>query len=388
VAAFQQGDFASAIAQLEALRQKYRNDPEILLYLNNARVGTAPAVTAAVVTPISDTPGAAQEILRGVAHLQDEYNANRGSNLPIRIVVADDRNDPERAKAIAQALAADSTVTMVIGHGTSTTSLAAAPIYEQNQLVMVAPTSTSTELSQIGPSDRNYLYRTIPSDQLTGTALARYALQSFKQVALFYNSESSYSNSLKTAFTSTLSLEGGQVVAEIDLAKEDGLSRLSSLSADAIVLLPDSKTFERAITIAKANNDRIPIIAGDAMYRIETLQQAGKEMQGAVLPAAWHRDKSSDPSFPERAASLWGGDVNWRTALSYDAARVLEALVQTGAKSRANMATRLAAGGVTATGVTGAITFLPSGDRNGQVVLVKIESGTRSKTGFDFVPLE
>jgi branched-chain amino acid transport system substrate-binding protein len=387
--AIQQGNFAAAIPKLEALRQKYRNDPEILIYLNNARIGTAPAVTVAVVSPMSDTPDAAQEILRGVAQLQDEYNnANNDSSLPIRLVVADDGNDPERAKAIAQTLVADTNIAMVIGHGTSTTSLAAAPIYEQNQLVAIAPTSTSTELSQIGPSNQNFVYRTIPSDQITGTALARYALKNFKLFAIVYNSESSYSSSLKTAFATTLSLEGGQVVEEIDLAQENSLSGLSNLSAEAIALLPDSKTLDRAIAIARANANRFPIIAGDAMYRIETLQQAGRELQGTVLPVAWDRNDSADPSFPGRAETLWGGDVNWRTALSFDAARVLEALVQTGATNRVDIASRLAAGDVVAIGVTGAINFLPSGDRDGKVVLVKIEPGTRSKTGYDFVPIE
>jgi branched-chain amino acid transport system substrate-binding protein len=388
-AALKQGNFAAAIPQLEALRQKYRNDPEVLIYLNNARLGTSPAVTAAVVVPASDTPGVAQELLRGVAQLQEEYNASRGGSLPIRLAIADDGNDPQRARDIARALAADERIRFAIGHGTSATSLAAAPIYSNHQLAMVAPTSTSTELTQAESGRHHYIYRTIPNDRVSGMALAYYLARGHhRNLAIFYNSQNSYSNSLKAAIATTWSRAGGQVSEEIDLAQPAaGVSRVGRLNADAIALIPDSQTFEQAIAVAKANRNRLPIIAGDAMYRAETLQQAGRALQGAVLPVPWYPSESADPSFPERAEFLWGGDVNWRTALSFDAARVLEALVQAGATSRADMVSRLSGGELSVTGVTGTIQFQSSGDRDGPVVLVKIEPGTRSKTGFDFVPV-
>jgi len=78
----------------------------------------------------------------------------------------------------------------------------------------------------------------------------------------------------------------------------------------------------------------------------------------------WHPLRSTPP-FAQNASSLWGGDVNWRTAL----------------------ATALWGQGFSATGSTGAVGFLPSGDRNATVQLVKVQPGTRSGTGFNLVPL-
>jgi branched-chain amino acid transport system substrate-binding protein len=255
--------------------------------------------------------------------------------------------------------------------------------------VLVSPTSTATQLTQLGSSRKNYVYRTVPNNQVMGTDLARYALRRFRQIAIFYDSQSSHSNSFKKSLVKTFQQEGGRVVEEIDLTQGDGgVERVGTLKADAIALLPDPLSVELAIAVAKANRNRLPAIGSVSMYRFETLQQAGRELEGAVLPAPWHPLTSADPSFPQRANSLWGGDVNWRTALSFDTGRVLQALVQEGVTSRAGIADRLADSNFSAQGATGTIQFLPSGDRIGQPLLVRIQPGARSKTGFDFVPIQ
>ena len=57
-----------------------------------------------------------------------------------------------------------------------------------------------------------------------------------------------------------------------------------------------------------------------------------------------------------------------------------------GTQGRVPLGQALAGQGFTATGTTGPISFLPSGDRNSNVLLVKVQPGSRSGTGFDFVP--
>ncbi|MCY7323974.1 MAG: ABC transporter substrate-binding protein [Phormidesmis sp. CAN_BIN36] len=393
-AAIAAGDMQTAISKLEAARQSSRNDPETLIYLNNARLGQAATLNVAAVVPATSSPSSAREILRGVAQAQDE--AIR-SGVPFKIVIADDNNDPNRAVAIANALVQDNSVLAVIGHGTSKTTLAAAPIYQQHQMVMIAPTSTSTELAQIPRgAGGNFIFRTIASDQFTGTTLARHMLSTGKRrAAVFYNSASSYSKSLQQAFATTLSLEGGEVVQEIDLAQGNATAQLSGSKADAIVLLPDAETLTQALEVAKTNANRLPLLAGDAFYRIESLQQGGQALNGLILPVQWHPLKSSNPQFAQAGSKLWGGDVNWRSAMGYDALQTLRAARSagnisptSGVQGRVAFAQALSGSNFTANGATEAIRFLPSGDRNGTIVLVKVQPGSRSGTGYDFVPLK
>ncbi|MEB3274518.1 MAG: ABC transporter substrate-binding protein [Prochlorothrix sp.] len=395
VAAFAAGDFATAATQWESSLQTQQNDPEARIYLNNAQVGSNPSFTLAAVVPISETPNPSLEILRGVAQAQEEMVA---AGVPVQVLIVDDGNDADLAVSIAQALVADSSVIAVIGHGTSTPSVAAAPIYTAGQLPMIAPTSTSTELTQLAKGDDgvNYIFRTIPNDQFTGTALARYALGTMgkKNAILFFNPNSSYSQSLKDAFVSTFNLEGGSISQEVDLSQGNPTEALATATGDLVVLLPNSSTFEPAVAVVKANQQKLPILAGDAFYRIESLQQVGAELQGAILSVPWHSQASPNAEFVSTSTALWGGLVNWRTALAYDVGQVFRSaqasanLVPTGdASLRSTLAQTIAQSGFQATGATGGIQFTPSGDRNGGVVLLTVQPGSTSGTGFDFVPM-
>jgi len=388
------GDMQTAISKLEAARQSSRNDPETLIYLNNARLGQKAALNIAAVVPATSSPSSAREILRGVAQAQDEAIQ---AGVPFKIVIADDKNDPNQAVAIANALTQDDSVLAVIGHGTSKTSIAAAPIYQQHQMVMIAPTSSTTELAQVPRgAGGNFIFRTVASDQLTGTTLARYMLSTGKlRAAVFYNSESSYSRSLQQAFSTTLSLEGGEVVQEIDLAQANTAAQLPSSNAETIVLLPDSETLTKAVEVAKVNANRLPLIAGDAFYRIESLQQGGQALNGLILPVQWHPLKSSTSQFSQTGSTLWGGDINWRSAMGYDALSALRSArslgnigPNSGVEGRVTLAQALVRSNFTANGASEEIRFLPSGDRNGQVMLVKVQPGSRSRTGYDFVPFD
>jgi branched-chain amino acid transport system substrate-binding protein len=90
--------------------------------------------------------------------------------------------------------------------------------------------------------------------------------------------------------------------------------------------------------------------------------------------------------FPQQARQLWGGDVSWRTAIAYDATQsLIEAIRQS--PSREGVQKALRSSDFSANGASGAVRFLPSGDRNAPVQLVKIVPGKRSGTGFDFVPV-
>ena len=354
-------------------------------------MGATPALGIAAVVPIGDNPNTARELLRGVAQAQEE---SIKAGVPIKVLIGDDRNEASQAAAIATALVQDPNVVGVIGHGTSTTTLAAAPIYQQGQLPMIAPTSTTTELATLPRQGENFVFRVIPSDQFTGTTLARHMLSLGKsKPIIFYNSQSSYSKSLQEAFSTTLGLEGGQVAKLVDLSQGNPSADLQGSGADAIVLLPDSATFEAAIAVAQVNQGQLPMLAGDAFYRIDALQKGGASLTGTVVTVPWHPLKSTPP-FAQSASSLWGGDVNWRTALSYDAFQTFLAAqsvsnitLASGLQGRVALGQALAGQGFSATGSTGSINFLPSGDRNSTVLLVSVEPGNRSGTGFDFVPL-
>ncbi|MCY7285178.1 MAG: ABC transporter substrate-binding protein, partial [Cyanobacteria bacterium CAN_BIN43] len=147
VAAIAAQNWSGAIASFQAALQNDRNDPESLIYLNNAKIGTQTADIIAVSVPATKSSNPALEILRGVAQAQSQVNQAGGINgKPLKVLIVNDDDDPNTAKEVATALVQDASVLGVIGHFGSDTTLAAGAIYQKGGLVMISPTSTSVQI--------------------------------------------------------------------------------------------------------------------------------------------------------------------------------------------------------------------------------------------------
>ncbi|MHC5831205.1 MAG: ABC transporter substrate-binding protein, partial [Nostoc sp.] len=87
----------------------------------------------------------------------------------LKVLIADDENDDEKAKKIASILVEQKHILAVIGHYASDLTLKTRDIYEKGELVSVSPGSTSAELPR--PGDR-FFFRTIPSLKVNTTTVA------------------------------------------------------------------------------------------------------------------------------------------------------------------------------------------------------------------------
>ncbi len=385
------GDYTRATAALEAARESDRSDPETLIYLNNARIGSAKSYTIATAAPLGDTFGSALEILRGVAKAQDDINQAGGINgVRLKVEIANDDNKRDTAQQIAKVLVNQPEVLGVVGHGTSDSTLAAASVYQENQLVLVSPLSSAVQLSNVG----SYVFRTMPSDRLTAKALSNYMLNTLKQrkVIVFFNSASTYSTSLKTEFKNALFYNGVELMDEFDLSRPDfdayeSVERAIAKGAKVIMLAPDSAVSDRALQVVQVNRRRLKLLAGDSISTSKILKVAGRDAIGTVI--AVPLDVAGSP-FEQQSESLWGHSaaISWRTALAYDATQTLIAAIRSD-PSRQGIQRILSQPGFVAAGANGQIQFLPSGDRKSGVRLVTVAptsiSGTTTYT-FKLLP--
>lgn len=390
VNAFASGQFPEAVTQLTAALQSDRNDPEALIYLNNARIGSQNAYSIAVSVPIGSDANGALEILRGVAQAQQEVNQAGGINgVPLQVVIANDENDPTTAQQVAQALVDNPKILGSVGHYASDVTLVAAEVYERGQLVTISPVSTSVKLSGFG----QHTFRTVPSDYIAARALANHMLTVLNQqnAAVFYNSQSGYSQSIKSEFTTALSLGGGQVTSEFDLSNASfsanrSVEQAIAQGATVLVLLANTGELDRALQVVQVNQAKLPLLAGDDVYAPTTLEVGGAQAEGMVVAVPWHILSNPQSTFVQKSRQLWGGDVNWRSAMAYDAAQALIMALKT-QPSRQGVQEALSNTSFSAEGATGTVRFLPSGDRNQAVQLVRVEAGSRSGYGYDFVPI-
>ena len=390
VIAFANQDYQQAVNYWQQSLEQFPNDPETVIYLNNALIGKSKSYNIVVSVPIGVDVNTAQEILRGVAQGQAEINAQDGINgIPLKVAIANDDNDPQVAQKLAQSFAENVDILGVVGHFSSDVTLDAASVYQKAGLVAISPTSTSVSLSQAG----DYIFRTVPSDRFAGNALAEYFLQQLhkQKAAVFYNSESNYSNSLKDAFITDLVSNGGEVVTEFDLSDSNfnpiqAVTQANNRQAETLVLLATSSTLDSALSVAKANQNNLPLLAGDDVYTAQTLKTAGEDTENMVVAIPWHIRGKVNADFPQAAFRLWKAEVNWRTALAYDATQVLIAGMKDN-PSRQGIQATLSAAQFSTTGASGEINFLPSGDRYQKLQLVQVQPGQNSGFGYDFVPI-
>lgn len=414
VAAFAQGNYHNAASLFAASLKTVANDPEALIYLNNARIGRAKSYSIAVSVPIGSDVNATQEILRGVAQAQDRINQKEGINdIPLKVQIVNDDNNPKIAQQVARHLSQqgnaisqfpgmssfqNQAILGVIGHYASDVTLATAKIYEAEKLVAISPISTSSKLSNLSP----YIFRTVPSDYVAARALAQYMLENLQQkkVAIFYNSQSNYSESLKSEFTASVSLGGGEVVNTFDLADanfnaSDRYEEAVNSGAEAIMLAANTSALDKALQVVQVNRQKLSLLAGDDVYTPKTLQIAGERGENMVLAIPWHIRNSPDNEFVLVAQKLWGGEVNWRSAMAYDAAQALITAIAQHRRSliaenpnptRISVQQNLSDSNFSTAGATSRVHFLPSGDRSGKIQLVKMQPGS-NKFGYEFLPI-
>jgi branched-chain amino acid transport system substrate-binding protein len=389
VQAFAKGDYQGAVQNFQASLQQNRNDPETIIYLNNATASNGSSLKIAVSVPIGSNPNVAQEILRGVAQAQDEINTSGGLNgAKLQVEIVNDDNSPEVVREVAKTLTKDHNILAVIGHNASNASLEAAPIYQQEKLVMVTPTSFANNLSGFG----SYIFRTVPNISLMAAPLAEYAVKTAGQtnIAICYDSQAPDNISFKDEFVAALTAAGGKLVPTIcdfslpsfnpDKALVDAVSK----GAQGLMLAPHIDRIDRAISLARSNRGKLPLYGSTTLYTFQTLKDGQKDVDALVLPVPWHPETNPGSRFPENARQRWGGIVNWRTATSFDATQaVIAGLRQSNTREGLQQALRNAS--FSTRGSSEDVKFLPTGDRAGKPILVQVKQG--GSTGYNFVPL-
>ncbi len=391
--AFANGDYENAIAKFGFSLKMKRNDPESLIYRNNAKaMASGNTIKIATSVPLGGNLNIAKEILRGVAQAQNEVNQNGGiGGKLLQVEIANDDNDPEIARQIASEFVNDEDIVAVIGHNASETSIAAAPIYEQGRLVMISPTSIAPSLSGIG----RYIFRTIPTPRNNADLLAQYIVNSAHKprVAICSASKSEASQSFQENFSWAIFQFGGKVVdtacdfSDPNFDPSEISSQAISDGADALLLAPSLYDLNPALQTIQANKKRLTLLGNQTLYVFNTLEEGQADVSGMALSVVWHPDTIPNKTFPLNANKLWGGSASWRTAMAYDSTLAIIAGLRSGF-TREQLQRSLSTPGFLVNGATGKIEFLPSGDRNLKGTLIRIQPGKKSGTGYDFVPFK
>ncbi|MBX9253191.1 ABC transporter substrate-binding protein [Desmonostoc muscorum CCALA 125] len=397
IQAFKQEKYEEASNLFGEAVKADRNDPEVLIYYNNARAKQkGNPFTLAVAVPANNN-SLAKEILRGVAQAQHEFNENNGLNgRLLEMKIANDAGQPQQATEVAGDLVKDSSILGIIGHYSSESTEAALEEYNKTDIPVISPTSTSTQLL----GKKNF-FRSLPSDAAGGKKLAEYAFKKLKlrKVVIFSNPTSSYSDSMREEFTKIFENLGGEVVhkpqinlADVSLNMDLEVNKsIYGLKAEAAVLIPDRKHMDIALKIARVNQNvaerfksqnqnksAMKLLGGDTLYSNETLRDGTNAVEGLIVVVPWFREVPQAKNFIEKARKLWEtGEVSWRTASSYDATQAfIQALSANSARTTVIDKLKNDNFVVNNTNTSGdSLQFNTQGERQTEPILVQIQDG-------------
>lgn len=257
---------------------------------------------------------------------------NRAGGLlgrPIRLFARDDRQDPRVAVEVDQELI-NSGVIAIIGHMTSAMSMAALPLLENTQTVMISPTTSSALLS--GKKDFFFrLYEPI-DDEVLG--LAQWVLKQkgiTRMAALYDLANEAFARDYVERFDRAYRASGGQVLVtmgtEASSTKEllRGAEKLKDLDIDAVLIVHNAlDTLLVLETLRKSGWEGTPFASPWSMTK-EMLEQGSITAEGlhSIVPFLPDHPSPAYQAFRTSFLQRFKREPDFPALYGYETAQVL-----------------------------------------------------------------
>jgi branched-chain amino acid transport system substrate-binding protein len=265
---------------------------------------------------------------------------------PLELVIEDDLGTPEGARAADRRLL-EAGVVAIIGHPTSTQTIAGLGVTEPAGRVMISPTASSPALS----GKKDHFFRLVQSTAVEARQLARRVLEGRKitRLAAVHDADNAaYSGTYLDAFADAYRALGGELVARAEFssrAQPDLAPLLARLrAAEPAGLLVVAADVDTALIAQRTRlmGWPVPLFAA-AWAQTETLiNDGGRAVEGLEIELIRAALGSERVPFTESYQSRFGQPASFGAVNAYEAAQVLAAALQRTRGRAEGLATALA----------------------------------------------
>ncbi len=317
---------------------------------------------------------------RSVSMVIDKVNKEGGINgRKIELVIADSRGDAKESVLIAEKFVADPDIIAQIGDFSSSSTMAAAPVYEQAKMVQISPTASHQDWTKKG----EFMFRVVATQGYEGPYNARWAVNDLKKkkiATIYINND--WGVDANKYFAGEARKQGAEILAEEAFTPGEKdfsaiISKLKRLEPDLVYMPTFYADFTAIMNQAERARFKPTVLANSSLFSVKTLEMGGKAVEGTMIPVNYF---SSDPrpaaqDFTRDYKALYGADPNQFAALAYDAAGLLmAALKAVGTDSRAKVREGLL-GLKGYEGATGPISYAEGRDPAKLLVRIMIKDG-------------
>ncbi len=266
----------------------------------------------------------------GVILAVEEVNIEDGINSRMIILITrNDKNDPEVALNADRELI-DEGVVAIIGHMTSSMSMAAVPLINSEKIVMISPTTSTDELTGID----DFFFRVIPSNKPETDHLSTYIFDQkcLKRMAVIYDlSNQAFSERVYLNFRESLENMGGEITGVETFTSgvpESFFSLVKQLLAPEpgciFIIAGALDTAMICQQVRKIGSDVLMVFSGWAMTP-DLIDNGGPAAEGIIFSQTINDESQNENflRFKNDYENRFGSKPSFAAIYGYEAARVI-----------------------------------------------------------------
>lgn len=278
------------------------------------------------------------KLSKGIDLAIKEINENGGINgKKIKLIKIDDNADVSTGMRAAQSLVDDEEILAVIGHFNSRVAKSTIPIYEESNTVFIAPAATAPDI--IKP-EYNYIFRTIPNDQITVKYLINYLYnyKNVKRIAVYYNNDDfgrGVANSVEIA-SKSYNIEIVDRTHNINNNNLDRvLNRWRAFDCEVLII---GTSFNESKELIKKIKSEIPdlIIAGtSSLNHADFIDYLKEFSENSIIPTHYNKTSSVNINklFLENFYKNYSTTPDMFAAIGYDTIMILKDAIEISIKN-------------------------------------------------------
>ena len=259
----------------------------------------------------------------------EEINAAGGINgRPMEIIVQDSKSDPTQSAQIATMFTEDETILAEIGDFSSGACIAAAPIYEEAQMVQLSPTASNPDYTLQG----EYMFSIFGKTTDEGRFIADYLLKKYmeaKDVAIIYVN-SDWGVDAYEILSGYLKDNGlNEVAAEAFFEGEKDfnaiLTKVRQTNPDSLMLMMGYDSGAVAVKQLRQMDWDVKVAISGLAYSEQMITLSGAEGEGVLSEIGFVIDDTNPDlvAFAEEFKSRAGFEPNMMMTCAYDATHML-----------------------------------------------------------------
>uniref|UniRef100_A0A7C6EH85 ABC transporter substrate-binding protein n=1 Tax=candidate division WOR-3 bacterium TaxID=2052148 RepID=A0A7C6EH85_UNCW3 len=349
----------------------------------------AGVIKIGLVVPLTGDVKTFGESVKNACLLAVEEVNNKGGvlNKKIKIVMADDKNDPTECANAGSKLINQDRVKAIIGSVSSKCSIPLSEICQDATIVMITPTSTNPKVTVDEYGKRkDYVFRACFIDPFQGAVAAKFALENLKakKAAVLYDVGNDYVKGLAEFFQQAFVKGGGKINVYESYAKDDVdfSALLTKVKVDNpdVLFIPDY--YNKVGLIAKQARQlgiKAQFLGGDGWDSEDMVKIAGDAIEGGYFTNHYSPE---DPrpevcEWVRKYQARYGSKPDALATLGYDATLLLIEAIRLAGSDKPDLVREAMAKIKDFKCVSGSISFDENGNPRKSAVVLQYQGGAQ-----------